>query len=238
MLALENFFQETNTGFEFSRQQSSDFAKSVAGDFNPLHDIDSRRFCVPGDLLFSLVLAKYGVSAQMRFVFKGMVGDNTALNFTPTDAAHFSITDAKDKTYLEVERSGQPHHDDAFIETLTRNYVAFSGRNFPHTLHPLLTANNVMINADRPMVIYESMEFSIDRFDFTDPALEAAEADFSVNGKRAKAELNFVIRSGKAEVGRGVKRLVLSGLKPYDAASADALVQRYLDIKSAYLSQA
>ena len=234
---LNDFHQQEQDQIIISATQASRFAKEVADDFNPLHDADAKRFCVPGDLLFSLVLAKYGVSEKMRFVFKGMVGDNTALNFTPTDAAQFSISDAKDKTYLEVERSGQPHHNDAFIEILTRNYVAFSGRNFPHTLHPLLTANNVMINADRPMVIYESMEFSIDRFDFTDPALEAAEADFSVNGKRAKAELNFVIRSGESEVGRGVKRLVLSGLKPYDVDSADALVQRYLDIKSAYCSQ-
>lgn len=235
---LNDFHQQQQDQISISAAQASRFAKEIADDFNPLHDVDAKRFCVPGDLLFSLVLAKYGISEQMRFVFKGMVGDNTALNFMPTEAEQFAITDAKEKIYLEVERSGTQHHDEAFIENLTRNYVAFSGRNFPHTLQPLLTANEVMINPDRPMVIYESMEFSIDRFDFTDPTLEAAEADFSVNGKRARADLNFVIRSGDEEVGRGFKRLVLSGLKPYDAASADALVQRYLDIKAAYLTSA
>lgn len=233
---LNDFHQQQQNQISISAGQASRFAKEIADDFNPLHDTDAKRFCVPGDLLFSLVLAKYGVSQHMRFVFKGMVGDNTALNFTPTQADTFAISDDKDKTYLEVERSGAQHHDSGFIENLTRNYVAFSGQNFPHTLQPLLTAHDVMINPDRPMVIYESMEFSIDHFDFSNPTLAAAEADFSVNGKRAKADLNFVIRAGDEEVGRGFKRLILSGLKPYDAEQADGLVQRYLDIKAAYVN--
>ncbi len=233
---LNDFHQQQQHHVSVSAAQASRFAKEIADDFNPLHDIDAKRFCVPGDLLFALVLAKYGVSQHMRFVFKDMVGANTALDFTPTPAAQFAINDAKGKTYLEVTRSGSQQHDAALIERLTRSYVAFSGRNFPHTLQPLLTANAVMINPDRPIVIYESMEFTLERFDVTGLTLVVAAADFSVTGKRAKADLNFVIQAGETPVGHGFKRLILSGLKPYDAASADALVQRYLDIKAAYLS--
>ncbi|MGB0847990.1 MAG: DUF3581 domain-containing protein [Thiolinea sp.] len=233
---LNEFHHQQQDRITISARQASRFAKEIADDFNPLHNADAKRFCVPGDLLFSLVLARYGVSQRMSFVFKGMVGDNTSLNFAPTDADDFHITDDKDKIYLEVSRSGKQHHNTDFIETLTRNYVAFSGRNFPHTLQPLLTANEVMINPDRPMVIYECMEFSIDHFDFENPTLEAAQADFSVNGKRGTADLNFLIKAGEQEVGRGFKRLLVSGLKPYDASVADALVQRYLDSKTAYLA--
>ena len=233
---LNEFHNSQNHQINISAAQASRFAKEIADDFNPLHDEGAKRFCVPGDLLFSLVLAHYGVSQNMSFVFKGMVGNNTALNFIPTDTETFTITDDKDKVYLEVTRSGEPDQDSHFIETLTRNYVAFSGRNFPHTLQPLLTANDVMINPDRPMVIYERMEFSLDRFNIANPTLEAAQADFSVNGKRATADLNFVIKSGDDEIGRGFKRLLLSGLKPYDADVANALVQRYLDSKTAYLA--
>ena len=46
---LEKFYSLEGSRLSFTRQQASDFAKSVAGDFNTLHDIDSKRFCVPGE---------------------------------------------------------------------------------------------------------------------------------------------------------------------------------------------
>ena len=53
---LENYCRITDDKISFTRQQASDFAKQIADDFNPLHDIQAKRFCVPGDLLFSLIL--------------------------------------------------------------------------------------------------------------------------------------------------------------------------------------
>lgn len=231
---LDQFHQADKHQVTIAAGQASRFAKEIADDFNPLHNPDSKRFCVPGDLLFSLVLAKYGLSQKMCFLFKGMVGDNTPLNFTPTDAAHFALTDDKDKVYLEVEREGAQSHDQQVIETLTRNYVAFSGHNFPHTLQPLLAENGVMINLERPMVIYERMSFELERVDLQQPEMEAASADFSVQGKRGTADLNFVIKDGGETIGSGFKRLIVSGLKPYDETAAQTLVQAYLDSKTAY----
>ena len=45
-------------------------------DYNPLHDKDAKKFCAPGDLLFSLVLDRYGISERMEFTFAGMVDEN------------------------------------------------------------------------------------------------------------------------------------------------------------------
>jgi hypothetical protein len=72
-----------------SPDQGSRFAKDIAGDFNPIHDADSRRFCVPGDLLFALVLARYGVSACMHCRFVGMVGAvwNSCFRMIPARAS-------------------------------------------------------------------------------------------------------------------------------------------------------
>ena len=36
-------------------------------------------FCVPGDLLFAVLLKKEGISQKMRFDFAGMVGDGINL---------------------------------------------------------------------------------------------------------------------------------------------------------------
>ncbi len=36
----------------------------VVDDFNPIHDEDNKRFCVPGDLLFSVLLANVGLSQK------------------------------------------------------------------------------------------------------------------------------------------------------------------------------
>lgn len=234
---LDQFHYAENYQVTIAAEQASRFAKEIADDFNPLHNPDAKRFCVPGDLLFSLVLAKYGLNRKMCFLFKGMVGDNTALNFTPTDAAQFTLTDAQDKVYLQVEREGAQNHDQDVIEALTRNYVAFSGHNFPHTLQPLLAENGVMINPDRPMVIYERMSFELERVDLQQPELEAVQADFTVNGKRGTADLNFIVKDNEATVGTGFKRLLVSGLKPYNETVAEALVQAYLESKTAYKQQ-
>lgn len=231
---LDQFHQTANHQVTIAAEQASRFAKEIADDFNPLHNPDAKRFCVPGDLLFSLVLAKYGLSQKMSFLFKGMVGANTALNFTPTDAAQFALTDDNGKVYLEVEREGAQSHDQQIIEALSRNYVAFSGHNFPHTLQPLLAENDVMINQDRPMVIYERMSFELGHVDLHKPQMEAAQADFEVSGKRGTANLNFIIKEDGEVVGTGFKRLIVSGLKPYDETAAQALVQAYLDSKVAY----
>ena len=66
-----------------SAQQGSDFAKKVAGDFNPIHNADSRRFCVPGDLLFALALGQYGLHQSMSFQFLDLVGHDTPVDYPP-----------------------------------------------------------------------------------------------------------------------------------------------------------
>ncbi len=230
---LDPFHTDTAHQIRIAAPQASRFAKEVAGDFNPIHDPQAKRFCVPGDLLFALVLAKYGLSQRMTFIFKGMVGHDTPLDFTPTDAAEFDITGGG-KTYMSVAREGAQQHDPALIEELTRNYVAFSGRNFPHTIQPLLEEQQVMLNPERPLVIYERMLFELDRMDFTQPELHFSKSKLEVNGKRGEVHLNFTIHSGEEEIGRGSKRLLVSGLIPYDAAVAEQLVADYMALRSHY----
>ncbi|MGL6055276.1 MAG: DUF3581 family protein, partial [Vibrio metschnikovii] len=79
-MLLKPYFSSAEHQFQFTRQQASHFAKKVAGDFNPIHDEDSKRFCVPGDLLFAVLLKKNGISQKMRFTFSGMVSDGIALH--------------------------------------------------------------------------------------------------------------------------------------------------------------
>ncbi len=52
---LDTYYSDKNGEFSFTREQASNFAKRIAGDFNPIHDEDNKRFCVPGDLLFSVL---------------------------------------------------------------------------------------------------------------------------------------------------------------------------------------
>ena len=57
-MLIDRYFSEPNGNVCFTREQGSNFAKQIADDFNPLHDIDAKRFCIPGDLLFSIILSK------------------------------------------------------------------------------------------------------------------------------------------------------------------------------------
>ncbi len=226
-MILENYYQIHQNKILVSRQQASDFAKQVANDFNPIHDVDSKRFCVPGDLLFSLVLSHYGLSRSMKFVFSGMVNDNIQLIFPETDADEITISGDNGKDYLQLERRGETTKDPEVIERLIRIYVAFSGQAFPHILVPLMEEKGVMINPERPLIIYESMEIHLDRLDLESPSLQPSDQQLEVKGKRGKVALSFTFEDQGRTVGHGVKKMVLSGLRPFDTHSMHRVVEDY-----------
>lgn len=233
---LTDFYttSESDNGFVFTREQGSRFAKEIAGDFNPLHDVDAKKFCVPGDLLFTLSLVKLGVSERMKFDFNGMVSEGIPLHFDTLKGAKVNVLDEQEKEYLSLERSGETVQDDKLASLLAERYVAFSGYTFPHVLVPLMKQQEVMINPARPMVIYQSMSIDMRRFDFSDVQLEMAESTLKVQGKRATAILKFCFKeAGDQIVGYGEKTMILSGLRAYDQAVIDELVGDYETRKNA-----
>jgi hypothetical protein len=231
---LDPFHDAKNGLVRISAQQGSRFAKEIAGDFNPIHDADAKRFCVPGDLLFALVLQRYGLSQRMKFSFTDMVSAGVDLAFPETDAPSFEITDPSGRPCMRVTRDGDVSPSAPLLEGFARAYVAFSGQTFPHVLVPLMRRYGVMINPQRPLVIYEGMSFDLHHLDVRDPQLELADARLSVNGKRGDVRLEFVILNGGGAVGTGAKTLVLSGLRDYDEVRMRALVDSYAGWKAAH----
>lgn len=234
---LTPYFSQDNNQFQFTRQQASHFAKKVAGDFNPIHDEDNKRFCVPGDLLFAVLLSKEGISQKMRFDFSGMVSDSVSLSVENKCAKESALVDANAKEYLHMSREGEVSTNPEFIEHVVTSYVQFSGMNFPHIMVPLMEEQQMMINCQRPLVIYESMEVEFSRLDLTHPEVVFAGATFDVEGKRGVVTLNFDFKENGEIVGKGLKRMVASGLKPYDQAAVDDLVERFNARKDAFLAE-
>jgi len=232
---LKDFYNVQDGYVSIDAEQASMFAKEIAHDFNPLHDVEAKRFCVPGDLLFSLALEKYGLSQNMHFIFSGMVGHDILLNFPDTDADKIDVNDSQGKTYLQIERSGELSRDSALIESFIRDYVAFSGQNFPYVLVPLLAQENVMFNINRPLVIYESMTLSFHHLGFRRATVEMLEPKMEVDGKRASAFLYFQINSSEAMVGKGFKKLAISVPSGFEAEPMQAFVDEYLARKNDYL---
>ena len=112
----------------------------------------------------------------------------------------------------------------ALIDALTRSYVEFSGHTFPHILVPLLASENVMINPERPVVMYESMSIDLDTLDIAKPTLEVDHNEVVINGKRGEAHLAFNLVEAGEVVGRGKKRMILSGLREYEKQAMDDIV--------------
>ncbi|MGI2171180.1 DUF3581 domain-containing protein [Shewanella sp. MF05960] len=224
---LSPYFTQQDQSVFISAQQASDFAKKEAEDFNPIHDVGAKRFCVPGDLLFALVLTQYGLSANMKFKFAGMVGDNVELHLDKGVTDKFSICDTKGKEYLHIERQGEVCKCDVQTAAFIKSYVAFSGLNFIHVLMPMMKQHQVMINPDRPLVIYESMSFHLDHFDFTTMSLHLVDQALVINGKRGDVTLTFELQSEGKVIGSGMKTLVLSGLREYDDEKAQLLCDAY-----------
>jgi len=224
-MLIDPYYTASNGNISFTREQGSNFAKQMADDFNPIHDIDARRFCIPGDLLFAIILAKYGLNRHMEFGFTGMVVDGIEL-VLPEPSAELEVNDVAGKQYLTIRRSGDNSRDPSLIDKLTRAYVAFSGHTFPHILVPLLADQGVMINPDRPVVMYESMTIDLDRLDIEAPLLEIDDNQLAINGKRGEVLSTFNLVEDGTIVGRGKKRMILSGLRPYEKQAMDEIVAR------------
>ncbi|MFK7976110.1 MAG: DUF3581 family protein [Halioglobus sp.] len=235
-MQIEDYYEFSDGKLRFTRSQGSQFAKHVAEDFNPLHDADASRFCVPGDLLFSVILARYGISAHMECTFAGMVTEGTEL-VLPEPAESLSIVDAQEREYLRIERSGENTLCAETIQNLSRQYVQFSGHSFPDLLVPLLAEHEVMINPQRPMVMYQSMSIDLDRVDIREPALCSDTSELSIDGKRGMAVLAFKLLDGDEPVGSGQKRILLSGLRPYDDEQMAGVVAVYEKRKEVFSGQ-
>lgn len=231
---IEKYYHLDNSKLSFTRQQASDFAKTEAGDFNPIHDVDSKRFCVPGDLLFSVIIRHYGLRQVMGFSFSGMVNDEITLYLPKVQAREISIYDDANKKYLDISSNGKTSRDNKLIDSLTSSYVEFSGLTFPHVLVPLMKANNVMVNPDRPLVIYDHMRITLDTLDVDEVSLSLTDSEFRLYGKRGDVALNFQLNCNGETVGKGQKKMVLSGLREFEQSKIDELIRVYSNNKDNY----
>lgn len=232
---LSPYFQLSGSTLTVNPEQASSFAKGIADDFNPIHDVDAKRFCVPGDLLFSLILNKYGLHKSMAFTFEGMVGKGVELTFPESIENTFTLTDLKGKPYVTLNKSGDVTHNDTQIELFIRAYVAFSGQNFIDILIPLMRQHGMMINPARPLVIYENMSFELNSFDFTETHLALDNSELSINGKRGDVSLTFNLFNERNElIGTGHKSLILSALRELDENAIEAMLDEYNERKQSF----
>jgi hypothetical protein len=233
LMLLDKYVRQSGAQFSFSSKQASDFAKQVASDFNPIHDEGTKRFCVPGDLLFSYLLSRYGVSRQLSCQFSGMVGADTLLHCEELEGV-VTICDSQGKVYLSLQKSGETQSDLSVIEPLFQDYVRFSGQNFPHILQPLMQQHNVMINPQRPLVIYESMALNFEQLPTAKVELELTSSSLKVEGKRGNALLEFSLFENGKQIGKGGKRMILSNLMPYQEEQMQQMVADYNSRKATF----
>ena len=231
---IEKYYHLEDSKLSFTRQQASEFAKTMAGDFNPIHNVDSKLFCVPGDLLFSVIIRHYGLRQVMGFSFSGMVNDEVTLYLPSVQAREISIYDDNDKKYLDISSNGETSRDKRLIDSLTSTYVEFSGHTFPHVLVPLMKENNIMVNTDRPLVIYDHMRIVLDTLDIDEVSLSLTDSQFRLYGKRGDVSLNFNLNCNGEVVSKGQKKIVLSGLREFDQSKIDELILDYSHRKNNY----
>lgn len=167
----------------------------------------------------------------------GMVSENTMLRVFPLDPSRsqLAITDEKGKRLLEIDRIGDRSRSPKLIETLIKNYILFSGQNFPALLMPLMKKHQVMFNPARPLVMYDSMSFELDTLELGALQVSLDEANLEVEGKRAEEFLHFKLLNDGQVVGRGVKKAVIGGLKPYDHDAITVFAEGYEKRRATFL---
>lgn len=233
---ISRYVTEGDAGMHFSQIQANHFAKGVAGDFNPIHDIGAKRFCVPGDLLFAALLNRYGVYDSLTVDLMSLVSADVVVELPKTLSAQNEFCDAQGRHILSLNVSGNSTSDAAFVSSLVQQYVQFSGKTFPDILVELMRENNVMINPARPLVIYKDMSLQLDALTGDNLTLELDKATLDADGKKGKACLRFVIKNGGDIIGGGEKNMLLSGLREFDEAAMGDVVAQYTAWKSSYVA--
>lgn len=246
---ITEYFRSTPEGLQFTEQQSSHFAKSVAGDFNPLHDVGAKRFCVPGDLLFAILLNRYGVYSETTVDFSGMLAAGGTLQLPAAFSGALLLADQREREVLSFTGWGEKTTNRVFVNRLVEQYVCFSGRTFPDLLVPLMRDAAVMINPDRPLVIYKDMALRLDigkvglLVDKSEAALQEqivllpGSSELKVNGKKGVVQLGFSIEFAGEAIGSGEKNFVLGGLRDYEEQAMQGVVDTYNARKSDYKSE-
>lgn len=224
---LSGFYDADDHHIRISAAQGSRFAKEVAGDHNPIHDVDAPRFCVPGDLLFALITTRYGLAKDMEITFNGMLRADTPLHFPATPGKAFAINSDSGKPYVSVSRRHSVSASAEMISDFIKAYVACSGESFPGLLQPLLKAQNVMFNPDRPLVVYDSMTIHLDQTPQQQVNLTLNDARLAVNGKRGDVQFDFAITQAQKPIGVCSKKMVVSGLREYDQTAMDSIIEAY-----------
>lgn len=235
---LNEFYSQKDSSFRFTQQQASRFAKTVANDYNKIHDVDNKRFCVPGDLLFAVSLVKFGLSETMKIDFTGMVKNDTDLVFSPLLDNKTEILNPEQKSFMELELGGQSSHDENIISKIIKEYVQFSGKNFPDIMVPLMRSKDLMFNPARALIMYKSMQISMTRVEVNRIELKFDEAIIEVQGKRASVTFKFDFYEGDEKVGTGQKEMILSGLIPYEESVMAGVIADYQSAKTKYLAAA
>ncbi len=227
------FYTLQNNELTVPPEQASRFAKTVADDFNPIHDAGDRRFCVPGDLLFAVVLENVGLYQEMSFQFDARMTADTIGILRIDGADSGAIIDRRsDKPLVNFQHNSEKIESSVLVHNFIKNYVAFSGQNFPYLLDPVLKANDAMFNPKSPLVMYQSMEFSLIPKDESDISVIYTHADFEKQGKRGYVTLNFNFEQNTSNVGSGKKKLLISGLRPYDVTEMTAIIDNFLELKN------
>jgi hypothetical protein len=79
------------------------------------------------------------------------------------------------------------------------------------------------------------MRIALDTLDIDEISLSLADSEFRLYGKRGDVALNFDLGCNGEKVGKGQKKMVLSGLREFDQDKIDELVLIYNQHKNGYL---
>lgn len=246
-MELTNYYSVIDNSVQFTQEQASEFAKGVAGDFNPIHDPGNKRFCVPGDLLFCVLLSRYGIARTTAVEFMGMLNAQSRMQLPESVGQSEQIVDADSKELLKFSMTDDRFTLPTFVSALSQAYVGFSGQTFPDILVPLMRGAGVMINPARPLVIYKDMTIELIPTLTSEWLSEQAsptvnlelsdETSISVNGRKGAVRLCFDIMLAGCRIGTGEKNMMLSGLREFEEESLQQIVEQYNLSRNNYAQQ-
>ena len=172
---------------------------------------------MPGDLVFSEAIRRYGLHQSMEFNFLEMLSADSPIRYSNERSKSYQyVSNRNEKKVMDIHIEGSQIENNSLADEFTQAYVRFSALSFPTILVPLMKKHHVMINVDRPLIVYKSMSFNIFQTGFDHINIELIESTLEVDGKRGNACFIFSMSSNGSVIGKGMKKLILSGLREFN----------------------
>lgn len=214
--------------FKFNAVACDAYARNVVKDFNPIHNHLAKNYCVPGDLIFALMVERGGVHGSMRMDFLNRVGKDSEYIFV-SGKAGMALLDRGNKVQAQLIGSGDASVCVKCISAVSDAVLSCTSSYFPYKMMRSLRAENLMLSGCRSLVILKSIEVNVSDLHFaSDLTAVFCSSSLRHSGRRGTIDAHFQLVGGNGQVlGQVIKTALIIGIERFNGKRSAQYLENY-----------